>query len=103
MKITVTGHQVSVSVAERAQIRKKVSRLHRILNDAAVSAQVVVLRDGPLAACELTLHARGDHMLHAKGRGSRASVAVGLAVDKVSAQAQKLSDRWKTRRKGSGA
>jgi len=103
MKITVTGRQIPVTLAERAQIRKKVSRLDRILNDAALSAQVVILRDGPLAACELTVHARGDHMLHAKGRGARAAVAVGLAVDKVSAQAQKLSDRWKTRRKGSGA
>ena len=103
MKITVTGRQVPVTVAERAEIKKRVERLHRILNDAAVSAQVVILRDGPLAACELTLHAAGDHMMHAKGRGARASIAVGQAVDKVSAQAKKLSDRWKTRRKGSGA
>ena len=103
MKITVTGRQVELTPSDRARIRRGVDRLKRTLGSAALSAQVAVGRDGAMHACELTLHARGDHMLHGKGKDKRVQIAVGLAVDKVAAQAKKLSDRWKSRRKGNGA
>ena len=100
MKITVTGRQVELTAADRTRIRRRVERLARTLGTAALSAQVVVVRDGVTHVCELTLHARGDHMLHGKGRDKRMPIAVGQAVDKVAAQAKKLLDRWKSRRKG---
>ena len=103
MKITVTGRRVELTTAERMRIRRRVERLKRTLGDSAVSAQVAVARDGALSVCELTLHARGDNMLHGKGRDKRVAQAVGLAVEKVETQAKKLSDRWKSRRKGDGA
>ena len=103
MKITVTGRQIELTTADRARIRRRVERLKRPLGSAALSTQVAVARDGAMHMCELTLHVRGDHMLHAKGRDKRVPVAVGQAVEKVAVQAKKLSDRWKSRRKGDGA
>lgn len=100
MKITVTGRQVELTPADRARIRRGTERLARTLGTAALSAQVVVFRDGAMHVCELTLHARGDNMLHGKGRDKRVPLAVGQATDKVAVQAQKLLDRWKSRRKG---
>ncbi|HXU88973.1 MAG TPA: HPF/RaiA family ribosome-associated protein, partial [Methylomirabilota bacterium] len=71
------------------------------LNDSAVSAQCIVGRERQQFVVELTVHARGDHMLHGVGRHPRLPSAVVAAVEKVSQQAARLSDRWKTRRRTS--
>jgi putative sigma-54 modulation protein len=99
MKLLVTGRQVTVTGAIRQDIDRKIARLARVLNDSAVSAQCVVARERGRFVAELTVHARGDHMLHAVGRHAALGTAVGFAVDKVGQQAAKLADRWKTRRK----
>ena len=99
MTLTVTGRHLTVTETTRADITRKLQRLHRVLNDSAVSAQCILARERQVFVCELTLHARGDHMLHAVGRHARLPAAVTSAVEKVSQQAHKLSDRWKTRRR----
>jgi ribosome hibernation promoting factor len=99
MKLTVTGRHVAVPNAIREQIERKVRRLERPLNDSAVSAQCVITRERAAVRCELTVHVRGDHILHAVGQGSSITRAVTAAVDKMAQQAHRLSDRWKTRRR----
>ena len=99
MKLFVTGRQVTVTDAIRQEIDKRHARLARVLNDSAVSAQYIVARERGRFVAELTVHARGDHMLHGVGRHTVLGTAVGAAVDKVAQQAAKLADRWKTRRK----
>jgi putative sigma-54 modulation protein len=99
MKLTVTGRHLTVSEATRTQIRKKLDRLDRILNGSAVSAQCVLGRERGVFMCELTVHARGDQMLHGVGRHARVDSAVIGAVRKVDQQAQRLADRRKTRRR----
>ncbi len=99
MKLTVTGRHVEVTGAARQEIEKRLQRLERLLNDSAISAQCVVWRERGEYACELTTHARGDHMLHGVGRAPQLGPAVSAAVTKVSAQAQRLKDRWKTRKR----
>jgi putative sigma-54 modulation protein len=101
MKITVTGRHVAVSDATQRQIEKKLDRLDRILNGSAVSAQCVLGRERGVNVCELTVHARGDHILHGVGRHARVDSAVTGAAKKVDHQAQRLADRWKTRRRRS--
>jgi putative sigma-54 modulation protein len=99
MKLTVTGRHLEVTDAARQQIDTKLQRLERLLNDSAVSAQCVLWRERGVVVCELTVHARGDHMMHALARNARMPTAVSLAVDKVVQQAQKVKDRWRTRRR----
>jgi len=99
MTLTVTGRHLTVSDTTRADLARKLQRLHRVLNDSAVSTQCVLARERQQYVCELTVHARGDHMLHAVGRHARLPAAITSAVEKVSQQAHKLSDRWKTRRR----
>ncbi|MFI5177019.1 MAG: ribosome hibernation-promoting factor, HPF/YfiA family [Vicinamibacterales bacterium] len=102
MKLTVTGRHVAVTDTIRTTIAKKLHRLERVLNDSAVSAQCIVGRERQAFVCELTVHARGDHMLHGVGRDARLPTAVAAAVEKVGQQASRLADRWKTRRRASG-
>lgn len=103
MKLTVTGRQVVVTDAQRGAIQRKAERLNRLLGPAAVSAQAVVSRERTLTVCELTVHTRGDHILHGRGRDRRFGVALTTAAERVSRQASRLTDRWKSRRKGNGA
>ena len=99
MKLLVTGRQVTVTDAIRQDIDRKVARLGRVLGESAVRAQCVLARERGQFVVELTVHARGDHALHGLGRHASLPAAVTAAAEKVSHQAQRLSDRWKTRRK----
>jgi ribosomal subunit interface protein len=99
MKITVTGHQLEVSEATRALIGRKLGRIERVLDKGAVSARCTASRERGQYVFEATLHARADHMLHGVGRSTRLATAVAGAFDKVSLQAERLADRWKTRRR----
>ncbi len=102
MKLTVTGRHGPITRASRQLIGRKLRRLERVLNEGAVSAQCVIDLEKLAYVCEITLHARGDHMLHAVARHMRLATAVNAAVDKVARQAQRLADRWKTRRRVGG-
>jgi ribosomal subunit interface protein len=99
LKLTVTGRHVAIAETNRQLIRRKFRRLERVLNDSAVSAQFIVARERALHVCEVTLRARGDHTLHAVARHEQLPAAVNAVVEKVSQQAQRLVDRWKTRRR----
>jgi ribosomal subunit interface protein len=99
MKLTVTGRQVVISDEDRRHLQARVAHLDRILNDSAVSASCAVSRERQMFICELTVHARGNHMLHAVGKNRILDAAAGLAVAKLAQQAHKLMDRWKQRRR----
>ncbi len=105
MKLTVTGRHLEIPEAARQQIDRKLNRIERLLADSVVSAQCVLRQQRGMVVCDLTLHARGDHILHGLGRDPQMARAVSLAVDKVEQQAQRLKGRWKTRRRlaGNGA
>ena len=99
MTLSVTGRHLEISPLVRQQIQKKFARLERLLNDSAISAQCLVGRERQRHVCEVTVHVRGDHMLVAVGRHERLLSAVGGAIEKAAQQAQKLTGRWKTRRR----
>jgi len=99
MTLTVTGKQVNITASTREQIARKLRRIGRRLNDSIVSVQCVLTVERQQAVCEMTLHARGDHMLHGIGRHTAMRGAIAAAFVKVEHQAQKLADKWKTRRK----
>jgi putative sigma-54 modulation protein len=99
MKILVTGRHVTITDAVRASIGRKLQRFERLLHSGAVSAQCIIAKERETHVCELTVHARGDHLLHAVGRDPNVGTAVGAAIEKVAQQAARLSDRWKTRRR----
>jgi putative sigma-54 modulation protein len=98
MKLTVTGRRLVLSSLDRADIDRRVARLDRMLNDNAVSASCVVSRERGRFVCELTVHARGGHLLVGVGEHRRVGTATGEAADKVAQQAERLKDRWKGRR-----
>jgi putative sigma-54 modulation protein len=104
MRLMLTGRRLALTPALRGQVERKMARLERVLNDSAVSAQCVLEPERQGVRCELSVHARGGHVLHGLGRHRQPAAAVGAAVDKVLEQAHRLADRWRTRRRaGRGA
>ena len=103
MTLTVIGKQLTVTDAQRMLVRRRVDKLARVLNHAALTAQAAVSRERGMYICELTVHTRGDHDLHGRGRDRLFAAAVTAAADRVGAQAARLAGRWKSRRKGDQA
>jgi putative sigma-54 modulation protein len=103
MRVDLTGRQVEITPALRALVIRKLAKLDRLLNNRAVSAQVVLSLQKHRHVSDITLHTRGDHILHGLGEASGWQGSLTSAVDKLVQQAHKLKDRWTRRRRGTSA
>ena len=99
MTLTVTGKHVEIKPGTRDLIARKLRRVSRLLNDSIVSVQCILTVERQQAVCDVTLHARGDHMLHGLGKHTAMRGAIAAAMAKIEPQAEKLAGKWKTRRK----
>lgn len=75
-------------------MERRLAPLARMLNDSIVSVQVVVTKEKFRHHADVTLHARGDHFLHAEATGRDLVTAFSAAVDKIERQAQRLKSKW---------
>lgn len=101
----LTGRNIEIGPALRQLVDRKLAKLHRMLNDSLVSAQVVLAREKYRHISEITIHARGDHMLHGLGDASDWPLSLKEAVDKIGQQAHRLKGKWakgKRRRTSAG-
>jgi putative sigma-54 modulation protein len=92
---------VDVTPPLRQLVNRRLARLERLLNDSAVSAQVVLTLEKREHRAEVTVHARGDHMLTGMGSATSWPLAIGEAVEKVTQQGIKVKDKWRTRKRRS--
>lgn len=102
MKLLVTGRNVDITPALRQLIERKLTKLDRVLNDSAVSAQVILRTEKFRHVADLTIHARGDHMLHGIGDGADWPRAIRQAIVKIGHQASRLKSKWRTRKRRAG-
>jgi len=101
MRLELTGRQFSITPAVRKVVSKELAPTLRLLNDNAVSAQVVLTREKAQHRAEVTLHARGEHFLHGAGTGRGVSEAMNAAMAKIDRQAEKLKGKWDSRKRQS--
>lgn len=99
MHTLVTGRNVKITPGVRTLIARQLGKLARVLNDSAVSAQVILRRERHRHVAELTIHARGDHRLFGSGHGDDWAMSVRAAAAKVEKQAQRLKTRWRERKR----
>jgi putative sigma-54 modulation protein len=99
MRVELTGHHVDISPGLRRLVDRKLAKVKRVLNDAAVSAAVVVTREKINNVVELTLHARGERFLHAVGKAGSWETAMTDAVAKVMHQTEKVKGKWQERKR----
>lgn len=103
MRLDLTGRNVDITPALRQLLSRKLSRLERLLSDSALSAQVVLTRERYRHVTDITLHARGDNVLTGVASASAWQESMTEAVEKVTQQAQRVKEKWTTRkRRGTG-
>jgi putative sigma-54 modulation protein len=99
MRLVLTGRNLDITPALRHLIERRLKKLDRLLNDSVISTQVVLTLEKYRHITEITLHARGDHMLHGIGDAATWQLSTRQAVEKISQQAHKLKDKWETRKR----
>jgi putative sigma-54 modulation protein len=99
MRLTLTGRHLDVTPALRRLVTTRVGKLERVLNDSAVSAQVVLAREKHRHVTEITLHARGEQFLHAVGDAGNWEASLTDATDKLAHQVEKLKGRRQQRKR----
>jgi putative sigma-54 modulation protein len=101
MRVDVTGRHVEITPPLRSLIDKGLAKLERLLNDSAVSAQVILTKEKYRHRTELVIHARGDHMMRGLGEGNAWPLSVRQAFQKIEQQAQTLKGKWSERKRSS--
>jgi ribosomal subunit interface protein len=99
MRVELTGRRLDISPGLRNLVNRKLAKVHRVLNDGAVSATVVVVREKINNVVEITLHARGEQFLHAVGKAGTWETAMTNAVAKVLHQLEKVKGIWQERKR----
>jgi putative sigma-54 modulation protein len=100
MRLEITGRHVEVTAPLRQLIDRRLARLGRVLNDAAVSAQVVLTKEKYRHLTEIVIHARGDHTMRGTGEGNAWPVSMRQAAERIEQQAHKLKGKWNGRKRG---
>lgn len=99
MRLEITGRHVTVTPLIRRLVERKIAKLDRLLNDEAVSAQVVCAEVPRARRVDVTLHARGEHFLHSAAESATWDASITRAVERLSQQARKLKGRWQERKR----
>jgi putative sigma-54 modulation protein len=104
MRVELTGRHIDISPSLRRLVERKLEKVKRVVNDAGVSAAVVVTKEHINNVIEVTLHARGEQFLHAVGKATSWESATGDVVAKVLHQVEKMKGKWLERkRRGTAA
>lgn len=99
MRLDITGRHIDITPPLRNLITKRVQGLERVLNDAAISALVIVTKEKYRHRVEMVIHARGDHTLTGLGEGTSWPLAIRQAAKKIEQQAKRLKGRWDNRKR----
>lgn len=94
MRVELTGRHVDITPALRRLVDRKLARLERVLNDSALSAQVVLSAGKQGRRADVTMHARGEKFLHGNGESAAWETSLTQAFDKIAKQAQKVKGKW---------
>ena len=99
MRIDITGRHLTVTPALNQLITKRLASLERVLNDAAISALVVVTKEKYRHKVEMAIHTRGDHTLNGAAEANSWALATRQAAAKIEQQAKKLKGKWADRKR----
>ena len=99
MRLDLTGRHVDITPTLRRLVDTKLIKLDRLLNDSAVSAQVVLAREKFRLRADITLHARGEKFLHGVGSSEAWETSLTQAIDKIAQQAQKVKGKWQAKKR----
>jgi putative sigma-54 modulation protein len=94
MRLELTARHFRITAPVRQLVDDCLEKLDRLLNDRAISLQVVLYEEKYRHRVEMTLHARGENFFHGTGSGRDWETALNQALGKVNQQARKLKGKW---------
>jgi putative sigma-54 modulation protein len=98
MRLELRGHHVDVTPGLRRIVEEKLSKLERVLNHRAVSAQAILTVEKRRHVADITLHVRGERFFHGLGDSGNWETSLTRAIAKISHQAEKLKTKQKEKR-----
>jgi len=99
MRLDLTGRHLDITPVVRRLVASKVARLDRMMQDSALSAQVVLSREKNGYRADITVHARGEKFLHGIGVADALQGCLGGAFDKIGQQAQRMKGKRQERKR----
>jgi putative sigma-54 modulation protein len=94
MRLELTGRHITITAGLRKRVDQQLKHVLRMLNDHAVSGQIVLTKEKLRVHCDATIHARGEKFLHGEASGRDVAAALAAAVDKIDRQALKIKGKW---------
>lgn len=99
MRLELTGRHLEITPVMRRLVAGKLARLDRMMQDNALSAQVVLSREKNGYRADVTVHARGEKFFHGIGVAEALQGCLGGAFEKVGQQAQKMKGKRQERKR----
>lgn len=99
MRLLLTGRQLEISPSLRKLVDARLAKIDRRLGRAVVSAALVLSRERNRYVTELTVHIKGDHILHGIGTTKGWGTSLTSAVQKVVQQVETLKGKWEARKR----
>src|SRR4051794_12589662 len=99
MRLELTGRHVDITPALRRLLETKLTKLERVLNHRALSAQAVLSREKHRHRTEITLHARGEKFLHGVADAPNWEGSISQAIARVAQQAQRVKGKFQERKR----
>jgi ribosomal subunit interface protein len=103
MRLLLTGRQTEITPQLRKLVDARLAKLVRRFGDALVSVQVVLEREKNRYVADLTVHARGDHILHAVAATAGWSTSLTGATQKILQQAETVKGKWQSRKRSAAS
>jgi len=99
MRLELTGRHVDITPSLRRLLDTKLSKLERVLNHSALSAQAVLTREKHRHRVDITLHARGERFLHGVGTAASWEASLAQAIGRLAQQAQRMKGKFQERKR----
>ena len=99
MRLELTGRHVEITPSLRRLLDTKLSKLERVLDHRALSAQLVLTREKHRHRADITLHARGERFLHGVGSAASWEASLTQAIGKLAQQAQRMKGKFQQRKR----
>jgi putative sigma-54 modulation protein len=103
VRLDITGRHIDITPALRQLIDKRLVKLAKLLNDSAISAQVILTKEKYRHLTEIVVHARGDRTLRGRGEGTTWPASLRESSGKIEQQAQKVKGKWAERKRQGAA
>lgn len=99
MRLALSSRHVDLTPPLKRMVDRKLARLDRLIGTKVVSGQVELSLEKFRHVADIHVHARGGKVLHGRAAATSWEEAVSGGVDKIAAQAKRMTGKWLQRKR----